>query len=137
MASDSRRKTKFPSPNVLRTIQARYQHCLSSTYPISWRHKLTRTVDRAKKQALTIAMLSVFNEKRPLICFVCLGRKSLEFVGRVYEFANPVVLGFYRRRRLFVFFFLLYISLLECLCNFVISNLSGHSGKAYGQIVAS
>jgi hypothetical protein len=44
---------------------------------------------KAEEQALRAAMLSVFKEKRPLICFVCLGRESLEFEKRVYEFASP------------------------------------------------
>lgn len=43
----------------------------------------------AEEQALSAAMLSVFTEKRPLICFVCLGRKSLPIEKRVYAFASP------------------------------------------------
>lgn len=43
---------------------------------------------RAEEQALSAAMLSVFTEKRPLICFVCLGQKSLPFEKRVYAFAS-------------------------------------------------
>ncbi len=43
----------------------------------------------AEEQALKAAMLSVFTEKRPLICFVCLGQKGLEFAKRVYIFASP------------------------------------------------
>ncbi|KAH8587509.1 hypothetical protein B0O99DRAFT_656371 [Bisporella sp. PMI_857] len=43
----------------------------------------------AEEKALNAAMLSVFTEKRPLICFVCLGRKSLSFEKRVYTFASP------------------------------------------------
>jgi hypothetical protein len=44
---------------------------------------------RAEDQALSAAMLSVFTEKRPLTCFVCLGRRSLPFEDRVYAFASP------------------------------------------------
>jgi hypothetical protein len=44
---------------------------------------------QAEEQALKAAMLSVFTEERPLICFVCLGRKGLEFAKRVYIFASP------------------------------------------------
>jgi hypothetical protein len=44
---------------------------------------------KAEEQALKAAMLLVFKEKRPLVCFVCLGRDSLEFEKRVYRFASP------------------------------------------------
>ena len=44
---------------------------------------------KAEEQALRAAMLSVFEEKRPLRCFRCLGRKNLDFKKRVYEFASP------------------------------------------------
>ncbi|TVY31730.1 hypothetical protein LSUB1_G007778 [Lachnellula subtilissima] len=43
----------------------------------------------AKKEALKAAILLVFIEKRPLICFVCLGRQGLEFTKRMYKFASP------------------------------------------------
>ena len=43
----------------------------------------------AEKQALSAAMLLVFTEKRPTICFVCLGEASLPFEKRVYSFASP------------------------------------------------
>ena len=43
----------------------------------------------AEKQALTAAMLSVFKEKRPTICFMCLGENYLPFQKRVYSFASP------------------------------------------------
>jgi hypothetical protein len=42
----------------------------------------------AKKQALSAAMLLVFTEKRPTICFVCLREASLLFEKRVYSFAS-------------------------------------------------
>jgi hypothetical protein len=42
----------------------------------------------AEKQALSAAMLLVFKEKRPTICFVCLGEKSLLVEKRVYLFAT-------------------------------------------------
>ncbi|KAI9765782.1 MAG: hypothetical protein M1839_005382 [Geoglossum umbratile] len=43
----------------------------------------------AEKQALSAAMLLVFTEKRPTICFVCLGEASLPFEKRVYSFGSP------------------------------------------------
>jgi hypothetical protein len=43
----------------------------------------------AEKQALTTAMLLVFTEKRPTICFICLGEQSLPFEKRVKSFASP------------------------------------------------
>ncbi|KAI9766360.1 MAG: hypothetical protein M1840_006624 [Geoglossum simile] len=43
----------------------------------------------AEKQALSAAMLLVFTEKRPTICFICLGESSLPFEKRVYSFASP------------------------------------------------
>ncbi|CAG8980240.1 hypothetical protein HYALB_00009822 [Hymenoscyphus albidus] len=43
----------------------------------------------AEKQALSAAMLLVFTEKRPTICFICLGEENLPFEKRVYLFASP------------------------------------------------
>ena len=43
----------------------------------------------AEEQALSAAMLSVFTEKRPTICFICLGRQNLPFNKRIYAFASP------------------------------------------------
>ncbi|KAI9774180.1 MAG: hypothetical protein M1839_001882 [Geoglossum umbratile] len=43
----------------------------------------------AEKQALNAAMLLVFTEERPTICFVYLGEASLPFEKRVYSFASP------------------------------------------------
>jgi hypothetical protein len=43
----------------------------------------------AEKQALSVAMLSVFKDKRPTICFLCLGERSLPFEKRVKSFATP------------------------------------------------
>jgi hypothetical protein len=43
----------------------------------------------AEKQALRAAMLSVFQEKRPTICFLCLGERGLSFHKRIYAFASP------------------------------------------------
>lgn len=43
----------------------------------------------AKKEALRAAMLKVFKEERPTICFVCLGEESLPLEKRVYSFASP------------------------------------------------
>jgi len=43
----------------------------------------------AEKQALSAAMLLVFTEKRPTICFLCLGEPSLPFEKRTKSFASP------------------------------------------------
>jgi hypothetical protein len=43
----------------------------------------------AEKQALSAAMLAVFQEKRPIVCFMCLGEPGLPFNKRVYSFASP------------------------------------------------
>jgi len=43
----------------------------------------------AEKQALSAAMLLVFTEKRPTICFLCLGEQSLPFEKRTKSFASP------------------------------------------------
>ena len=42
----------------------------------------------AEKQALSAAMLLVFTEKRPTICFIYLGEASLPFEKRMYSFAS-------------------------------------------------
>jgi hypothetical protein len=44
---------------------------------------------QAEAEALKVAMLSVFTEERPRICFVCLGRTGLDFARRVYKSASP------------------------------------------------
>jgi hypothetical protein len=43
----------------------------------------------AEKQALSAAMLSVFQEKRPTICFLCLEERNLPFHKHIYSFASP------------------------------------------------
>jgi hypothetical protein len=43
----------------------------------------------AEKQALSAAMLLVFTEKRPTICFLCLGEQGLRFEKRTKSFASP------------------------------------------------
>ncbi|TVY22339.1 hypothetical protein LHYA1_G009107 [Lachnellula hyalina] len=43
----------------------------------------------AEKQALGAAMLLVFTEKRPTICFLCLGEQTLPFEKRTKSFASP------------------------------------------------
>lgn len=43
----------------------------------------------AEKQALDAAMLSVYTEKRPTICFMCLGERNLSFEKRTKYFASP------------------------------------------------
>jgi len=47
--------------------------------------KLTADVE---KQAISAAVLLVFKEKRPSICFASLGEESLLFKKRVYSFAS-------------------------------------------------
>jgi hypothetical protein len=53
----------------------------------------------AKKQALSAAMLSVFKDKRPTICFLCLREQSLSFEKRVKSFASPGDLTKYFKRK--------------------------------------
>jgi hypothetical protein len=43
----------------------------------------------AEKEALGAAMLAVYQQKRPTICFMCLGEPGLPFNKRVYSFATP------------------------------------------------
>jgi hypothetical protein len=43
----------------------------------------------AEKQALDAAMLSVYTETRPTICFMCLGERNLPFEKRTKSFASP------------------------------------------------
>ena len=45
------------------------------------------------------AMLSVFHEKRPTLCFLCLARKKLPLDKRVYRFGTPGDLSKHFRRR--------------------------------------
>jgi hypothetical protein len=47
------------------------------------------TAARAEEQVLRAAMLSVFTEKRPRECFVCLARISLPVDKRVFKFKTP------------------------------------------------
>jgi hypothetical protein len=51
------------------------------------------------EQALNEAMLSVFQEKRPTICFICLGRRGLPVHKRVYSFASPGDLSKHFKRK--------------------------------------
>ncbi|KAI9761205.1 MAG: hypothetical protein M1840_002005 [Geoglossum simile] len=53
----------------------------------------------AEKQALNTAMLLVFMEERPTICFIYLGEASLLFEKRVYSFASPGDLTKYFKRK--------------------------------------
>jgi hypothetical protein len=66
---------KRPSPRVARPIKTEGATQLVATDP--------------DEQALNEAMLSVFQEKRPTICFICLGRQGLPLQKRVYAFATP------------------------------------------------
>jgi hypothetical protein len=54
--------------------------------------------DRAK-QALETAMLAVFKENRPTICFLCLGNEKLLLSKRVFSFSSPTDLGKHFRRK--------------------------------------
>jgi hypothetical protein len=49
--------------------------------------------------ALENAMLSVYTEKRPTICFICLGNESAPFNKRVYSFSTPGDLSKHFRRK--------------------------------------
>jgi hypothetical protein len=51
------------------------------------------------KQALEAAMVSVFKEKRPSRCFVCLGNKNLPLDKRVHCFSTSTDLSKHFRRR--------------------------------------
>ncbi|KAF2875770.1 hypothetical protein BDV95DRAFT_626203 [Massariosphaeria phaeospora] len=44
---------------------------------------------KAYEEALEAAKVSVYDEKRPTICFVCLGNGSLPIIDRVRPFSNP------------------------------------------------
>lgn len=56
----------------------------------------------AEKQALSAAMLSLFADKRPTICFLCLGKQSLRFKKRVKAFASSGDLTkHFKRKHLF------------------------------------
>lgn len=59
-------------------------------------------VAAAENQALSAAMLSVFTENRPLICFVCFGWKVLLFEKSVHKFESPGYLTkHFKRKHLF------------------------------------
>lgn len=53
----------------------------------------------ASDEALTKAMLSVFRDKRPTTCFLCLGHEKLPMHKRVHNFATPGDLSKHFRRR--------------------------------------
>lgn len=52
-----------------------------------------------EKQVLSAAMLSVYKEKRPTICFVYLGERTLELNKRVYSFASSGDLSKHFKRK--------------------------------------
>ena len=43
----------------------------------------------AEKQALSAAMLAVYQQAIPTICFMCLGEPGMPFSKRLYSFASP------------------------------------------------
>ena len=59
----------------------------------------TDTQGHGEQQQLEEAMLSVFQEKRPTICFLCLGKKKLALDKRVYRFGTAGDLSKHFRRR--------------------------------------
>jgi Protein of unknown function (DUF3435) len=50
-------------------------------------------------EELNKAMLSVYKEKRPTICFLCLGRETLPINKRVYSFSTPGDLSKHFKRK--------------------------------------
>ncbi|KAF2415628.1 hypothetical protein EJ08DRAFT_673832 [Tothia fuscella] len=60
---------------------------------------IDRPVADPAKQALETAMLAVFKEKRPTICFLCLGNEKLLLSKRVFSFSSPTDLGKHFRRK--------------------------------------
>ena len=52
-----------------------------------------------ENNALENAILRVFREKRPTICFIYLGEKNLPFQKRVYSFASPGDLSKHFKRK--------------------------------------
>jgi hypothetical protein len=53
----------------------------------------------SERKSLDDAILSVFREKRPRKCFVCLGNRMLDLNMRVRSFASPGDLSKHFRRR--------------------------------------
>lgn len=51
------------------------------------------------KKELNMAMLSVYKEKRPKICFLCLGNENLPIDKRVYSFRTSGDLSKHFRRK--------------------------------------
>lgn len=51
------------------------------------------------KKELDAAMLSVYKDKRPRICFLCLGNEQLPMDRRVYSFKAPGDLSKHFRRK--------------------------------------
>ena len=51
------------------------------------------------KLALEAAKVSVYNETRPMMCFVCLGNENLSVQARTYLFYNSGVLSTHFKRR--------------------------------------
>jgi len=51
------------------------------------------------KKELDLAMLSVYREKRPKICFLCLGNEHLPIYKRVYSFKTPGDLSKHFKRK--------------------------------------
>ena len=50
-------------------------------------------------QALDKAKLSVYQKKRPMICFLCLGNQNLPMSKRIYSFSTPSDLSKHFQRK--------------------------------------
>jgi uncharacterized protein DUF3435 len=61
--------------------------------------KQEKDMQSPQDRALEAAMLSVFKEKRPTICFLCLGNDTAPFNDRIYSFNKPGDLSRHFRRR--------------------------------------
>jgi hypothetical protein len=42
-----------------------------------------------EKEAVEAAKVSVFKEKRPRVCFLCLGNEKLPLAQRIHSFSTP------------------------------------------------
>ena len=61
--------------------------------------KSPNTQASGDQEKLDKAMLSIFQEKRPTFCFLCLARKKLPLDKRLYRFGTPGDLSKHFRRR--------------------------------------
>ena len=97
-----------------RAIRAVMQYCKveeGGMYPTasklckrsSGRATPVKTMDEAKidsrVEALEAAKVSVYSEKRPKICFLCLGNENLSIKQRIYSFHTPGDLSKHFKRK--------------------------------------